>query len=588
MISRASTPPGRIAPMPLITNLGGRSATSLDGTWRFVLDPYRSGYFNIFGEPNRHGWHNDAKPRTSRDRVEYDFDSSATIEVPGDWNSQRPEYLYYEGAAWYRRTFQHDPQEGRRLFVHFGASNQLTRVWCNGKGPVEHDGGFGPFCVELTDAVEAGENSLVVMVDNSRRPDAVPTMDTDWWNYGGLHRSVTLVDVATTFVRDAWLQLDSDGSAIIGEIVLEGPESASRTVTVRVPELGVGSRLITDEFGQAAVRIAADPERWSPDNPRLYRVEWELGDEVLVDDIGFRTIGTDGHHIVLNDEPIFLKGISIHAEAPTHARRAAGRTDASGLLDWVDELGANFVRLSHYQHDEAMVRECDRRGVLAWCELPVYWGIDFENDSTYDNAEEQLEELIVRDRSRSSVILWSVANETMPAEGRQHFLEGLIDAARRLDPTRLVSAALFTMPNREHHYVLDDELANHVDVVGINAYIGWYYGDRSTFRTAVWENPLDKPAIFTEFGAGAQQGRHGTKDDIWTEEFQVDVYEGNLAMMSKLDWVAGMSPWILKDFRSPKRVLPGIQDGFNRKGLVSDRGVRKAAFETMRTFYASL
>ena len=207
-------------------------------------------------------------------------------------------------------------------------------------------------------------------------------------------------------------------------------------------------------------------------------------------------------------------------------------------------------------------------------------------NATYDNAEEQLEELVVRDRSRCSLILWSVANETMPGDDRNHFLAGLIDAGRRLDPTRLMSAALFTMPNRQHHYVLDDPLADHVDVIGINAYIGWYYGDRSTFRSARWENPSGKPAIFTEFGAGALAGHHGTKDDIWTEEFQVDVIEGNLEMMSKLEWVAGTSPWILKDFRSPKRVLPGIQDGFNRKGLVSERGVRKAAFETMRRFYA--
>ena len=576
----------RVTPAPLITNVAGRRTTSLDGTWRFVLDPYQSGYLNIFGAPNRHGWFNDAKPEHSRDRVEYDFDTSDTIRVPGDWNSQRPEYLYYEGAAWYRRTFDWTPQEGRRLFVHFGASNHLTRVWCNGEGPVEHDGGFGPFCLEITEAVRDGANSLVVMVDNTRRVTGVPTTDTDWWNYGGLHRSVQLVDVPATFMRDGWLQLDSEGDAIIGEIVLEGPESANRTVTVRLPELGVGSRLITDEFGQAAVRIVADPERWAPGSPKLYRVEWELGDDVVVDEVGFRTVAVDGSTILVNGEPTFLKGISIHAEAPTEARRAAGATDAAGLLQWVEDLGANFVRLSHYQHDEAMVRECDRRGILAWGELPVYWSIDFANDATYDNAEEQLEELVVRDRSRCSVILWSVANETMPSEERTNFLAGLIDAARRLDPTRLVSAALFTMPNREHHYVLDDPLSDHVDVIGINAYIGWYYGDRSTFRTAVWENPTGKPAIFTEFGAGALAGHHGTRDDIWTEEFQVDVIEGNLEMISKLEWVAGTSPWILKDFRSPKRVLPGIQDGFNRKGLVSERGVRKAAFETMRKFYA--
>lgn len=577
--------PARVAPAPLITNVAGRSITSLDGTWRFVLDPYQSGYRDIFGNRDPQGWFQDAKPQSSRDRLEYDFDSSDTIKVPGDWNTQRPEYLYYEGAAWYQRRFDWTPAEGRRTFLHFGASNHLTRVWCNGHGPVEHDGGFGPFCVEVTEALDAGSNSLVVMVDNTRRTAGVPTTNTDWWNYGGLHRSVQLIEVAATFIRDAWLQLDADGSSIIGEIVLEGPESASRTVTVRIPELGVGSRLITDQFGQAAVRIDARPELWAPGSPRLYQVEWELGDEVLRDEIGFRTVEVEGEKVLVNGEPTFLKGVSIHAEAPTEARRASGGTDASGLLDWVGALGANFVRLCHYQHDEAMVRECDRRGILAWCELPVYRSIDFENDGTYDNAEEQLEELVVRDRSRCSVILWSVGNETMPGEARNHFLVGLIDAARRLDPTRLVSAALFTSPNREHHYVLDDPLVEHVDVIGVNAYIGWYYGDRSTFATAVWDNPSGKPAIFTEFGAGALQGNHGTADDIWTEEFQVDVYEGNLEMMSKLSWVAGTSPWILKDFRSPKRVLAGIQDGFNRKGLVSERGVPKAAFETMRAFY---
>ena len=353
---------GRVSPTPLITNVGARRTTSLDGAWSFVVDPYQSGYLSIFGSPSKHGWFNDAKQQSSRDRVEYDFDAADTLQVPGDWNSQRPEYLYYEGAAWYRTKFSWEPTEGRRTFVHVGASNHLTRVWCNGQGPVVHDGGFGPFCVEVTSAVRTGENSLVVMVDNTRRVEGVPTMDTDWWNYGGLHRSVHLVDVAATFIRDAWLQLDPSGEAIVGEITLEGPESAGRTVTVRIPELGEGSRLITDEFGQAAVRIDADPERWSLDNPKLYSVEWELGDEVLTDVVGFRTVATDGSTVLVNGEPTFLKGISLHAEAPTEARRACGAADARVLLDWVQELGANFVRLSHYQHDEAMVRECDRRG----------------------------------------------------------------------------------------------------------------------------------------------------------------------------------------------------------------------------------
>ena len=295
----------------------------------------------------------------------------------------------------------------------------------------------------------------------------------------------------------------------------------------------------------------------------------------------------------MNGERTFLRGISIHAEAPTGGRRSHGATDAGTLLQWAADLGVNFVRLAHYQHDEWMVRETDRRGLLAWCELPVYWGIAFDQPEVLANALDQVDELVVRDRSRASVILWSMANETAPSDARTAFIEALASGTRQLDPTRLVSAALLTMATSSGDHIVDDPIGEALDVLAVNQYLGWYYGDRAAIADATWSTPSDKPVLFTEFGAGAKAGRHGDPGEIWTEEFQAAVYAEQIEMIRRQGTmsdgcIAGMSPWILKDFRAPLRVLPGIQDGYNRKGLVSEEGDRKLAFDTLRSFYADI
>jgi len=196
----------------------------------------------------------------------------------------------------------------------------------------------------------------------------------------------------------------------------------------------------------------------------------------------------------------------------------------------------------------------------------------------------------VRDRSRASVIFWSVANETLPSPERTAFLTELVERARALDPTRLVSAALLTLPTGGTEHVIDDPLGEAVDVVSINQYLGWYYGDRETIADSTWRSVFGKPIVFTEMGGGAKAGHHGDTDEIWTEEFQADLYRRQIEMIragrsGNGGEIAGMSPWILKDFRAPVRVLPGIQDGYNRKGLVSEEGERKLAFDVLRSFY---
>ncbi len=560
---------------------------SLDGTWRAILDPYGIGHAALVA-----GYQNDAKPEHPGHRVEYDFDTSREIEVPGDWNTQYPELLYFEGSVWYRRiiTVDADEDPSRRSFIYFGAANHTTRVYLDGEELATHVGGFGDFAVEVTGRLAAGDHSLVVMVNNRRERDRIPAMMSDWWNFGGLTRSVELVTTPASFLRDAWLTMAPDGR-IVGGVTLDGTDA--ETVTVSLPDTDL-SIAVDASPGEEARFVLADAdaaqvaERWNPGAPVLHNVEYRATSDTVVDQVGFRTVRVDGTTIVVNDSPTFLKGISIHGEGPSGGRRAHGDADAKELLGWAVDLGANFVRLAHYQHDEAMVREADRRGLLAWTELPVYWGIDFGNEATLANGLDQADELVIRDRSRASVILWSAANETMASEDRNTFLTSIVKRFRELDSTRLVTAALFTMPSDDSQVHVEDELGEVIDVIGINQYFGWYYGSRESIADARYTSKFTKPIVFSEMGGGAKFGHHGSDEQIWTEEFQQAIYEQQIEMVKNQTECGGLSPWILKDFRTPMRTLPGIQDGYNRKGLVSEEGERKLAFGTLQSFYNSL
>ena len=565
-----------------ISNVLQRSRISLNGEWNVIVDPYEMGYLGILGDRNRRGFFRDHKPRHSGDRVEYDFDSSPKLTVPGDWNTQDERLHFYEGTVWYRRIVEVPAEQVAtgRIFLHIGAANHTSRVFLNGEELSTHAGGFSPYAVELTGRLTVGTNSLVIQVDNRREPDRIPAMRSDWWNFGGLTRSVDLVFVPDVFMRHAWLTMAPDGR-VIGGVTLCGGES---DVRLRIPSLNLDTRV------KGVFELDIAPDRWNPGAPVLHEVHWSCENDHVTDDVGFRTVETDGTDIVVNGTRTFLHGISIHSETPSGGRRANTVDHATTLLRWAQELGANFVRLAHYQHDEHIVREADRRGILAWCELPVYWGIEFNQSNVLGNAQEQLEELIVRDRSRAAVIFWSVANETLPSTERTAFLTTLAERARELDPTRLISAAMLTIPTQEVDHLIDDALGATVDVIAINQYLGWYYGDRETIAKATWRSIFDKPIVFTEMGGGAKAGFHGDEDEIWTEEYQAALYRAQIEMVraNRTDSggeVAGLSPWILKDFRAPGRVLPGIQDGYNRKGLLSEEGERKLAFGVLQSYY---
>lgn len=575
----------------LLGNVPARQATSLNGAWNYIVDVQEEGYYDYRMNPTRWGFFRNAKPQRPEDLIEYDFDKAPTMNVPGDWNTQDERLFFYEGTVWLKRSFEHHPEAGRRTLLYFGAVNYDAHVYVNGQKAGHHVGGFTPFNYDVTELLKDGENTVIVKVDNKRHAEDVPTQIFDWWNYGGITRDVLLVSVAPTYVENYKLSLDkTTGKKNLRQIHFTAKlnkAEAGKTVTLRIPELKQSQQLTTTADGTVSASFKVrNLQLWSPDSPKRYRVEIGLSNEVIADSIGFRTIETRGKQMLLNGQPIFLKGISIHEEKPNGGGRANSTADAYTLLSWAKELGCNFVRLAHYPHNEYAVREAERMGILVWSEIPVYWTIAWTNPQTYQNAERQLTDMISRDQNRANVIIWSIANETPHSAQRDQFLSRLAQHARSLDDTRLISMAMEVTSASNYHNRLQDNMHQYVDVVSFNQYIGWYR-DVNDAPKMTWEIPYDKPVIISEFGGGARYGLHGAKNQRWTEEFQENLYRENCAMLDKIDGLAGTTPWILKDFRSPRRVLTGIQDYYNRKGLYSDRGEKKKAFFVLKQWYTT-
>lgn len=570
----------------LLVDVDHRAQMSLDGPWHYIPDPYREGWGSNPEHASLNGYAKNAHYAPGGPLVQYDFARSPTLNVPGDWNSQKESLFYYEGLLWYQRDFSAHPRPHTHVFLHFGAVNYKATVFVNDQQVCKHEGGFTSFDCDITNAAKDGDNFVVVAADNQRQKESVPTVKTDWWNYGGITQPVSLVEVPESYIDDYSLQLKQGSTDRIEGYVHVAGTAAGQHVTVRLADLHVEEDATTDANGRAEISFNAQGlELWSPEHPRLYRVEMSAGPDRLADEIGFRTIAVQGDQILLNGRPIFLRGVSYHDEAPFRSGRAWSDQDAQTLLGWAHELHCNFVRMTHYPHTENEYRLADKTGILVWSEIPVYWGIDWTNPKTLEVAKHQLWEMIRRDKNHAAVILWSMSNETPESPERNTFIHQLAVAAREQDPTRLITSAIVTHFHGTHA-VLDDPLGKDLDVLGYNEYIGWYMGTPETIPDYTWENPMGKPVILSEFGAGAKAGLHGPETQKFTEEHEDFVYRQQFKMMEKMPFLRGMTPWVLMDFRSPTRQLPGIQDDYNRKGLVSDKGEKKKAFFTLQDYYA--
>ncbi|MBQ5404805.1 MAG: beta galactosidase jelly roll domain-containing protein [Bacteroidales bacterium] len=580
----------RAQEIPQIGNVLSREKISLNGNWNYIVDVQEEGYYDYRMNPTSWGFFLNSKPQRPEDLIEYDFDKAPQMQIPSDWNTKDERLFFYEGTVWFKKSFNYKKKQDKKVILYFSAVNYEAYVYLNGKLLGRHEGGFTAFNYDVTDKIKDGENFVIVKVDNKRKAENVPTQIFDWWNYGGITRDVFLIETQDVYIENYCFTLKKvqNTKQKFREIAFSAnlnQKLSGKTVEISFPELKLKQSFITDSDGKISGVIKVKTlELWSPENPKLYAAELTLGNTTIKDEIGFRTIETKDKKIILNGKPIFLRGISIHEEKPNGGGRANSVEDAEKLLGWAKELGCNFVRLAHYPHNEYMVRTAEKMGLLVWSEIPVYWTIAWENPATLQNAKNQLKDMILRDQNRANVIIWSIANETPHGQARENFLSQLAQYAKNLDSTRLISMAMEVTSASNFHNKLQDNMNKYVDVISFNQYIGWYR-DVNDAPKMTWEIPYNKPVIISEFGGGAKYGYHGEKNQRWTEEFQENLYIQNIAMLDKIDGFAGTTPWILKDFRSPRRVLNDIQDYYNRKGLFSDNGEKKKAFYIMKSWY---
>lgn len=555
---------------------GGRSRELLNGQWQYAVDQYDTCLRQKWFLEKQHDDKGNTLP------VDYSFDEWPTIQLPACWNTVSKEYLLYDGSMVFTRKFSFCGNGQEEVFLKIGAANYLCRVFLNGEYVGMHRGGSTPGYWNVTKELKAN-NRILLVVDSTRRAEQVPTENTDWFNYGGVYRDIELIRVPETHIKDFRIALVPDGSFGRIRVKVKLSEEISTTATVSIRELGIRQQIpITDGVGVCVME--AKPQLWTPETPRLYEVEVSCLEDHVSDKVGFREIRVENGEILLNGKRLFLRGISCHEESVENGKALTDEERTENLL-LAKELGCNFMRIAHYPHHERMAKLADEIGMLLWEEIPVYWAIRFEREKTYEDAQNQLLELITRDFNRASVIIWSVGNENADTDERLSFMSRLAECAHREDETRLVSAACLVDSEKN---VIADRLIDYLDIIGINEYCGWYTPDFEKLPQLMENSHPDKPVIITEFGADALPGHHGTITDKGTEECQVSVYEKQIETLRHIDYIKGMTPWILYDFRCPRRTS-FLQNYYNRKGLCSpDKNYRKMAFGVLQRFYLEL
>lgn len=553
-----------------------RKKESLNGEWHYAVDQYDTCFYQKWYEENYYDEGGNLLP------VDYSFDEWDTMRLPCCWNTVDRAYLLYEGSMIFTRRFFFEKQsEDERVFLKIGAVNYLCRVYLNKKYVGLHQGGSTPFYFDITGFLEHS-NRILIQADSTRRDGQVPPAVTDWFNYGGIYRDIEIIRVPRVHIKDFRIALEpgSDFRKIRAEVRLSA--GINSTAVLTIDELGI-RREIAVRDGRGELLLEAEPELWSPESPKLYEVTLTCGEDSVSDRVGFREIRVEGMEILLNGRAIFLRGISFHEDS-IQSGKALSDEERREALQTAKELGCNFMRAAHYPHSERLAELADEMGLLLWEEIPVYWGVHFDSEDTYKDAENQLCELITRDFNRASVIIWSVGNENQDTDDRLRFMGRLAEFAHKYDPTRAVSAACLVNFAKN---AIEDRLEQYLDIIGLNEYCGWYVADFQTLPALFENSNPEKPVIITEFGADAYAGNRGTITDKGTEDCQAFVYEKQIETIRNISYIKGMTPWILRDFRCPRRTAV-TQKYYNTKGLVSAEGKRKMAFHVLQEFYRSV
>lgn len=494
-----------------------------------------------------------------------------------------------EGCALYHRTLTAQKQAGKRYFLAFDAVGGVARVFLNGLFLGEHRGGYSRFCLDATEALADGENLLQVLCDNTRYPDVNPLMG-DFSYFGGIYRPVTLMETESACFDPTWfgtcgleVEASADGTVALNAHTLDASDAQVRyylsdsTGTVletRVPASAAKTTVKVDR-----------PRLWDgQSDPHLYTCTaqlWQEGrqtDEISLN-FGFRSVKLIPEEgFFLNGKPLRLNGVAKHQDfdgvgpAPT-----VEQLNQDFAL--IRELGANALRLSHYQHPQYTYDACDREGYVVWAEIPML-SMPENNAGVVENALDQLTELILQNKHHPSICFWGVQNEiAMMGEnlGMYRDVKRLNAKVKELDPSRIsVSANLYSVPN-------NSQLNFITDGVGYNIYFGWYYGEMKDYRTFFQKFHHDNPGValcVSEYGVDCNTAYHSDKPECkdYSEEFQCVFHENAYAAIQADEKLWGSFVWNMFDFSSGIRNEGGIR-GRNCKGLVTyDRTVKKDAF----------
>lgn len=573
-----------------------RTTRDLSGLWDFRLDP------DDQGEAKR--WFEG-------------FDQARRIPVPCSWNDLFDDAQNHFGPAWYQTEFHAEaPSRDRRLILRFGSAVYRAKVWLNGHLLGEHTGGHLPFAFDASDAVRGDRpNRLVVMVENRLRIDRVPAIpDTkafhlyqedlpetsyDFFPYSGLHRPVWLCSVPAIHLRDLTVTTRRSGGGALVDVHVavsgnwSGPARLTLTGGASPVEVALS---VSNGAGMATISVPS-PRLWGPSDPFLYTLTTRLGTAMPLDEytmpVGLRTVEVKGEALLLNGEPVHLRGFGKHEDFALHGRGLdlAALVRDFELLKWI---GANSFRTSHYPYSEEAMMLADRYGFLVIGETPAV-SMTFADApdviaARHKQLTEDITDLVSRDKNHACVILWSIANEplTKPfhslepspgdavAKGKAFFAD-MFAHLRSLDSTRPVS--LVSVQGGPVEWVSQG------DVICTNSYNGWYVGSgRIADAGATLEREIRKlhetcgakPIIVTEFGADAMAGIHAQPSEMWSEDYQSDLVAQYLDVLAGLPFVIGAHPWAFADFKTSQNIMR--VGSLNLKGVFTrDRRPKETA-----------
>lgn len=518
------------------------------------------------------------------------------VTLPHTWNAadgQDGGNDYYRGTCWYVKKFSRPELEaGDEAWLELRGAAMTAEVWLNGRKLARHEGGYSTFRVNLTQALEA-DNVLAVSVDNGKNRTVYP-QKADFTFYGGIYRDVYLLIVP----RDHFVLDYHGGSGIKVTPVLSGDlnsaqvtvetwQTGSLPVTLR---LGDMAQTAQPEGGYAKAEFRLDaPHLWNGvEDPYLYTVTAGLpsGDTARAR-FGCRSFAIDPEKgFILNGKPLRLCGAARHQDRQGLGNALTKREHEEDIALLL-EMGANTVRLAHYQHDQYFYDLCDEKGLVVWAEIPY---ITEHMPEGRQNTIDQLTELVVQNYNHPSIICWGLSNEITVTGGvTQDLVENhrvLNELCHRLDPTRPTTMA--------HAFMLDhsDPFVTLSDIRSYNLYYGWYVGDWDQNDRWFDEFHASHPKAvigLSEYGADANPAyQSGTPEKgDWTEGYQAAYHEHMLKMWSERPFIWAMHVWNMFDFGADGRDEGG-KPGQNQKGLVTfDRRTKKDAFYIYKAYLSS-